>query len=351
MAALYLGPVWFLPRADAAAIRFKRRASLGLTLPDEALGHALKAAHDVRLDWRGLSYSSRQVPFPGQELLGYRASGLDRPDAPAADAVVLGDSFTAGLEVDARKAWPSRLEAATGLRVANLGVPSYGTTQEVRLYAEYGRRLRPKLVVLLLVTNDPRDNHLFASWLRDRSSASLPTGERDFQRYKFCAGLGLPPGKRCRALEFAMTRFGAAPSVVITQLATLWINWVHGSDGFEEGLRLLEADLRSLKRLADDGGAGLAVVLHPNWKDRRWSRWYPEALPRLSAALRSEGVPFLELGETALRPGGGVRLTVALDGHWNEAGHARVAEEVGRFLAERGLLRRAAARPASEAGK
>lgn len=166
----------------------------------------------------------------------------------------------------------------------------------------------------------------------------MPPGGQDFVRYKFCGALGLTPGGACKAFEFVVTKCGAAASVLVTQAATVWINWAHGQDDFEEGLRLLEGDLRSLKGQAAASGARLAIVLHPNWSDWRWRRWYPHAFARVSGLLAAEAIPYLDLGETAVRPGSGPRLTIRLDGHWNETGHAVVAEAIARFLSEERLL-------------
>ena len=338
----YAGPVFFLPSEDAAAIRFKRRGSLGLVVPDPELGHALRSGHDRVLEWRGRRYETRQAPYPGQSRLGFRlARGGKSPET--ADLAALGDSFTLGMEVDAARAWPALLSRETGLSVVNLGVPSYGTAQERLLYRLYGRSFKPKWVLLLLVTNDPRDNAIFAQW---KGSRSEPGGV-DFVEYKFCAQLGLEPGRACRGAKFLMTRCGAAVNVLLTQLVTVWMNLTRTGEDFEGGMRALLEDVQGLGRETSASGARLAVLVHPNWSLPRWTRLHPRARDELMAMLREEGIPALDLGP-ALGGYTDERLEIRLDGHWNEAGHKAVAARTAEFL--RGLGAAAAKGPPSSEG-
>lgn len=324
----YLGPVFFLPSEDAAAIRFKRRGTLGLVIPDAELGHALRASGDRVLEWRGRRYESHQAPYPGQSRLGFRVEGGARPEK--ADLAALGDSFTLGMEVDVSRTWPSLLARETGLRTVNLGVPSYGGAQESSLYRLYGKRLKPRWVLLLLVTNDPRDDVLFAQWKRRGAGP----GRVDFLDYKFCAQLGLEPGRACGSAKFLMTRCGAAANVLLTQFFTGWMNLTRSGEDSEAGMRLLLDEVRGLKREVSSSGARLAVLVHPNWSDPRWKRLHPWARDELLAMLQEEGIPALDLGP-ALGKYTSERLSIRLDGHWNEAGHRAVAAQTAEFL--RGL--------------
>jgi len=79
--------------------------------------------------------------------------------------VVLGDSFTEGIQVRLDKVFPSVLErqlnAEGNIRyeVLNLGITSFGTDQEYLALQHYGLRYDPDLVVLAFFTgNDIREN-------------------------------------------------------------------------------------------------------------------------------------------------------------------------------------------------
>jgi acyl-CoA hydrolase len=70
----------------------------------------------------------------------------EAPVAPGATVLVVGDSITAGLGVDADAAWPARLAAHTGWRVVAAGVSGDTTAG--------GRDRLPALVVIELGGND-----------------------------------------------------------------------------------------------------------------------------------------------------------------------------------------------------
>ncbi len=81
-------------------------------------------------------------------------------------ALVLGDSYMAGLQVEDNETFSADLEkrlnnAGRGrFEVLNFGVPSWGTDQEYLAYREYGRRFEPDLVVVAFYAqNDVSNNY------------------------------------------------------------------------------------------------------------------------------------------------------------------------------------------------
>ena len=54
---------------------------------------------------------------------------------------MLGDSYAMGWGVEQGESFPEILEAATGLRVLNAGVPSYGTPRELLMLERLDRFL------------------------------------------------------------------------------------------------------------------------------------------------------------------------------------------------------------------
>jgi hypothetical protein len=82
--------------------------------------------------------------------------------------VVLGDSYTAGLQVPLEQTFPYILEeklnsekSSKRLEVLNLGVAGFGTAQEYLTLKHYGLRYHPDLVILAFyINNDVLDNSL-----------------------------------------------------------------------------------------------------------------------------------------------------------------------------------------------
>jgi hypothetical protein len=118
--------------------------------------------------------------------LGLRDREL--PLEPPADEfriLVMGDSFPFGIGVDNDQAIPRRLEEIANAkakgpphyRAINMGVPSYNTEQELIQFKQLGRKLHPKLVVLLFSSNDIEPK----MWvLNKRSSFLTDVGQRSY---------------------------------------------------------------------------------------------------------------------------------------------------------------------------
>lgn len=77
--------------------------------------------------------------------------------------LVVGDSFTAGLEVDRSLLWTQVLQRElaslgyTKLDVINLGIDGTGTDIHLRLIERYLAQFQPELVILAFYKNDPDD--------------------------------------------------------------------------------------------------------------------------------------------------------------------------------------------------
>ena len=105
----------------------------------------------------GLSY---RVATNGQGLRGAKDIAPRRP-ANGLRVLCLGDSFTYGVGVDDRFAYPALLEhllkerlPGMAVEVANAGVPFYDLFDETAYFLEKGRRMQPDVVVLQFYIND-----------------------------------------------------------------------------------------------------------------------------------------------------------------------------------------------------
>jgi lysophospholipase L1-like esterase len=76
------------------------------------------------------------------------------------NVVLLGDSYTFGFGVNDGEQYSavlaSRFAAQAG--IVNLGVGSFGLTQEIRSFYEFGQLFQPAVVVVQFCSNDPDDN-------------------------------------------------------------------------------------------------------------------------------------------------------------------------------------------------
>ncbi|OGQ00471.1 MAG: hypothetical protein A2Z40_03400 [Deltaproteobacteria bacterium RBG_19FT_COMBO_60_16] len=101
----------------------------------------------------------------------------------------------------------------------------------------------------------------------------------------------------------------------------------------ERGLPILRENIIHLSDQARRSGAAFFVVLEPSWL--RVNGAGPTA--GFTRFLKDTRVPFMDL-EPLFERNAHQRLRLALDPHWNEIGHALVAEEVHRTLKSRGLI-------------
>jgi lysophospholipase L1-like esterase len=93
---------------------------------------------------------------------GFRVDDPAAPRPGACRVLAVGDSFTAGLYVDAARAWPGALEArlrAKGysVRVDNGGLQGHTITQERAEVLSRWASLRPRIVVVGRTSNDVTD--------------------------------------------------------------------------------------------------------------------------------------------------------------------------------------------------
>lgn len=89
---------------------------------------------------------------------GIRQNGLAESDLPTGAILAVGDSFTAGSEVNDNQSWPAILQRRLGRRVLNAGVGGYGVDQIVLNAERLLPLLKPQvlLVGMLLPENVQR---------------------------------------------------------------------------------------------------------------------------------------------------------------------------------------------------
>jgi hypothetical protein len=243
--------------------------------------------------------------------------------------------------------------------VVSIGIAGWGQEAELRALQEHGRGLAPDVVVTLFLSlNDLRDNSerlaraartqlvdigrfrpgwqtmpaddaplfLFESSVlnqllshrlavrHSRDSGAIPL---DYLAY------AADPDPVWRAARENTERLLAATeqwsASVGARYAVVSASTPHGVLGAEKGIELLQREYPAMRERA--------------WDLDQVDRW-------LGRFCAGQQIPFLAL-EPVFREHHrqGERLHWPYDGHWNAAGNALAAREIGRFLIDRGLVR------------
>jgi lysophospholipase L1-like esterase len=273
--------------------------------------------HDPLLGWRYRPGSSvRHVTRAFDVEVAVNASGFrDDPFPPAAEAaearvIALGDSQTFGWGVPAERAFPAVLERELGVDVLNMGVSGYGTDQELLLWRQRGRALRPGVVVLTVCANDTREVYRPAMYGREKPWFVL-AGDRPELR-----GVPVP---RHRVLEWSHLLRSAWSAHLKSRNPPL------GADEVAPARALHAALVGTLAREVRDAGGRLLVVAQDE-------PWLAATLPDLP------DVAWLDVRADLADAARQGAVSFAEDPHWNARGHAVVARAVARAIRSAGWL-------------
>ncbi|OPY86318.1 MAG: GtrA-like protein [Syntrophaceae bacterium PtaU1.Bin231] len=344
-------------------------------------------------------------PNRGTAVFDFRASShpiwsnelgcFDRPYGGENPFILLlGDSTSWGYK-ELEKTWGSVVERETGVRVLQCAVPGYGTKHEVlkgrKLLSALGRS--PSLILVGHCANDHLDDHLHpyrtvvdGRLLQCRSITDAYTGsvrektedqlrrelrlwekygvpyeprhpmlldiKRFLNRHSVVYRMVQPPLERV----LRATALGRhAISVVMEPAAEAdrsYRELLYARDRFpwlEQAWQYHFQNLRDLRRLADEHGAALLIVVLPTREQVYESSPAEELLAnheRLLAFLRQERIPFLDLLgpfqhvalRAPVREGQRVALFWRGDSHAAPAGDRLIGLQVARRLIGEGLI-------------
>jgi hypothetical protein len=251
--------------------------------------------------------------------------------------VVLGDSFAWGHGVQDEEIFTRLLEGhLPGMEIWNLAVSAYSTDQELLLLREWGPRIRPDLVLVMVSRNDFTGN--------------VATRYDPYFKPRFMESSG----------ALTLTGVPVPPPGLLSRVAIKLRSW----SAFFNGLWLLAGDPGRAPGVAGgweaqaplmgailDGfweetgalGADLALGIVPSVAHVYYPEVHrPEA--RGDAMLEewgeARGVVVLDL-VPAFRKAfqeTGERYHYRRDKHWNAGGHRLAAETLAALLGEKGLL-------------
>jgi lysophospholipase L1-like esterase len=321
------------------------------------------------------------------KINGKGLRGLEYAYEPAADTyrvLVLGDSFTAGLQVPEAGTFPRLLETRlqaefpqTNIEVINAGVIGYGTDNQLAYFTDEGYKYQPDLVVLAFFTgNDITDNIWYSLYeLEDgrlvRVKATNPaeagtraprwaredSAFRQVRSFLYANSrlysvsielLTLAAIQRLPALARLLVSIGL---VEITQPAVNYGNIYAFRYLPEEAWRNTEALIVQLQQEVEAHGSQLLVAILPDETDvdeNRRAEIY-EAYAHLTKEQAVSGpVPARQLARLLDRHNiQYVQLLPVLqeyqlqteeplyfryDGHWNAAGHSVAGQAIFQYL-------------------
>lgn len=328
------------------------------------------------------------------------------PAASRCHLTILGDSFIEAREVPISSKVQVRLEELAraerpdlDLTTSAFGLWDTGQAQQLAFWDAYAPRLEPKVLVLVLVLNDLRNNSSLLRGIRhgwdpehlpqmsvrrgpDGVFSLLPPDERyaefalDPDAAVSTAETG-PPRLHRRVLRAAyLYRWLRAKRSALfpydplrESLLSRRVEVLRQRPEYTELLRgyspastwdMLRAfaqpelapvveqaldstafALREARRRADEAGSVIVGLLADSFDaGRRWTdRERALVVRRLLGLAEDAGIPVLDLGEEMRRRGlKATEVKWAHDAHWNAAGHLLAAEVLWRWLRDEGAV-------------
>lgn len=287
------------------------------------------------------------------------ADGLrDEPFEGTFDIAAIGDSFTFGYGVEQEESWPTRLEAISGARVANLGYAGWNSLLYPVTIRRYAIPLQSRIWLWAFVSNDLVESV--------NAETFLASGEEDYKEWAEANRMlvtHLPFPYNLRTVQmltalirpelFQMTnsdgqvfdngeirfRFGADTNMIDLS-----------SPEVRRGWQLSEAALLEAQELAARHDASLVVIYVPSREHVYWP-YIKDMMPdvyiqqleeleaRLSGFCKAHDIHYLSLlpglQSRALE---GVMLYFPSDGHWNPSGQEMAAQLIYDLLLQERLL-------------
>jgi lysophospholipase L1-like esterase len=302
------------------------------------------------------------------------------PPPGTARLLVLGDSMTAGMQVELEETFVKVAEASLpelGLgmwEVVNAAVNGYGTDNALLFYRHEGYRYQPDWVVLsIYLGNDIYDNSRLLAQrgggaehksyfelqddgslvlrnfpVEDTSSLSVRVGtflKKHFQLPRFAAEVLRLRGRVPAALQPVARLLGGARGIQTTEQS--------GPSAARRGdicddtytpeiaqaWAITKGILLELRSEAQQNGAGLAVIVVPvaaqTAPPKEGGEWYClRANQELASFLEAEGIPYfdmLDAFQQQTQAGGGPYF-YARDFHMNAAGHHLAGQLLADFI-------------------
>jgi hypothetical protein len=300
---------------------------------------------------------SHFVSFNGDGLRD-REPPLER-DLNAFRILLLGDSFSASLQVPQGQSFPKLVEdqlasaAVTGRRieVRNAAVDGFGTAQSLRMFVMQAEQYQPNVVLLgFFLANDLADNVLEAGgynhYLATRCGRPYFTidGRGQLENVHESRPLRQPSSLLDRLLRRSQLYANLFPRTDTSHSS--FADWDvftgKNPDAVASAWRLTLALVNELDRQVKAKGGKLIVLLIPHEQEALHSRMpstmassidYDRGHVLAEAFLREAGIAFIDLYPPIRQAvATGERPYFRRDMHWNERGHGIVAAAILNWL-------------------
>lgn len=293
----------------------------GLQVPHDKLGYAFPP------HWHGqfLGREEQQVTVDINSA-GWRDEEYGPPGAGDPRILVIGDSITMGVGVEAEKRFSERLEELLpGSEVDNCSASGYELNQLIILADLMIPQTEPDLVIYGLCLNDIRVADLANARAVDERALRIRIRAAFELRNigRFIENVGLMRS------ESKLSRSGARPAE-----SRVMKRWEEPA-----GRAAFAQRLGELKQVCDDGGAKLLVVIFPYTFQFDHPPDDPIRNPQkyLIAMLDERGIPYLDLFDTLEQATTKVFLPTD-NCHPNDVGNGIVGEAIAGYLEDHQLI-------------
>ena len=273
------------------------------------------------------------------EGLRDRSHPYSRPDGRQR-ILVLGDSFAWGYGVEESERFSQRLEQDLDVEVINAGVSGYSTDQELLWYENEGIKYDTDLVILVLAGNDVGDNERqLVNTIYYKPRFVLEDGQlvltgtpvaKTSPQGKFIYSLS----QRSALVYFLTQRYFDLRALFGKMRArsnhsgSLVATTTSEREPFELTIALID----KIKSIAESKNAKFMIVTTDRW----WNSPEEETYQDFVTKLQSKGFPVLDVENM---PGfDSEEMLIPNDGHWNQAGHEFVAQQIESAVETHKLL-------------
>ena len=241
--------------------------------------------------------------------------------------LVMGDSFTHGYTADIGRSYVELTEKALPQAVIwNTGISGYGTFDALQAWRQFAPDLQPQLSVLGFYVNDFMENMSSGRYQRLRDSAGRIYHVKPYTRDRWGNAVDLPAEVIFSYRARGYTPPGSEVERLIgnTRLGSLALRLLDMATGasldasFEQSRSLTRSYLMALRDEAQAINSSLLILLLEGVPGLDDDGEYYRAALEIFRELR---LPYIELRQFVQWP---QDHKPAPDGHWNNAGHAKV---------------------------
>jgi lysophospholipase L1-like esterase len=254
--------------------------------------------------------------------------------------LVLGDSFAWGYGVEEPDRFSQQLEKSMHVEVINAGVSGYSTDQELLWYKNEGIKYDTDLVILQLAGNDVGDNtQELVSNVYYKPKFALENGQlvltnnpvpKTSPRGRFVYSLSQHSSLAYFLVQryFDLSALYRKSNAHAEQANSPAKNISSEKQDFKLTIALLD----EIRKIAESRKAKFMIVATDRWWNSTSGGTYKDFIN----TLRDNG--FLVLDVESMPGFDSEEMLIPNDGHWSQAGHKFVAEQIQAFIQTNQLL-------------